>query len=451
MDDNVLLKRENFETLLRRANAAVSDPKSVTISRVEYDALTQVPFLRNTLLNKGVANSDATIDVWIDEGNQSQHLPEPGHGLNSEGIRETNGEIESELVNRPNPYSFKSFSSVESSGLPYKVLPPAGTTYESLSSSESSPRLEPEPFFPSHPWSGGKDTGSKKKGKGFSNEHLLTQRPSQRSDQAATGSWQPSLPQGLPQQDIVWKHTAHHSRKIPKKHTVLLSNIPPDATLRDITKNIQGGQLVDIWMRKSHRKVEVTFLEGAWDFISHYKNKGLYISSWKVDVEWCQRQYDIRERVKENAAKGASREFVIRHGAEKLTEAQIRDHMDHIHKLFIISVEIVGEDIYVETNSMNNTYFAVNCMRSREAYKGLRIEQSLDRCNVPLPEKAPLEEIPNWRQGPQRPAQQPPTNKFGMLQMDGADDDEESESDDTSSKNSGIDLNPRSRATTVVE
>ena len=155
--------------------------------------------------------------------------------------------------------------------------------------------------------------------------------------------------------------------------------------------------------------------------------------------------------MKENAAKGATREFVIRHGAETFTEAGIREHMEHIHNLFIISCDVVGDDIHIETNSMNNTFFAVNCMRSRKDYKGFRIETYPDRCNMPLSENAVLEETNIGRKGPQHPTQQHVTNKFGALSTDDDDPVEEDEDQDTSGDNSGVDLKPRSKASTIVD
>jgi hypothetical protein len=70
----------------------------------------------------------------------------------------------------------------------------------------------------------------------------------------------------------------------------------------------------------------------------------------------------------------------------KLTADQIRDHLDHIHHLFVVDISFRNGDAYVSTNSIHNALFARTCMMSRTAYKGSRVEHYPDECAAPLPQ-----------------------------------------------------------------
>jgi hypothetical protein len=89
--------------------------------------------------------------------------------------------------------------------------------------------------------------------------------------------------------------------------------------------------------------------------------------------------------VSNKIAGGATRNLVVRGVAGKLTAAQIRDHLDHIHNLVVVDISFQNGDAYISTNSIHNALFARTCMMSRTAYKGLRIEYYPDECAAPLP------------------------------------------------------------------
>lgn len=84
-------------------------------------------------------------------------------------------------------------------------------------------------------------------------------------------------------------------------------------------------------------------------------------------------------------ANGSTRNLVVRGVGGKLTAAQIRDHLDHIHNLVVVDINFQNGDAYISTNSIHNALFARTCMMSRTAYKGLRIEYFPDECAAPLP------------------------------------------------------------------
>ena len=168
-------------------------------------------------------------------------------------------------------------------------------------------------------------------------------------------------------------------------------------------------------------------------------------------MKWADRQFRLNPHTVNKIASGATRNIVIRSAVSKgLLEDTIRADMEHIHNLVIISVTIVGEDAYVSMNSIHNALFARTCMMSRSGYKGCKIEFYPDECDVPLPVRTHVPKISSVQQ---KAKLKVPTNRFGMLDLDGNDDDsdeenrtpsddEDSESgDDTVHAGAGVSLN----------
>lgn len=74
--------------------------------------------------------------------------------------------------------------------------------------------------------------------------------------------------------------------------------------------------------------------------------------------------------------------------AGRVTEEQIRDHLDHIHNLVVVDVYFRGRDVHISINSIHNALFARTCMMSRTIYKGMRFDWAPDECAAPLPPPA---------------------------------------------------------------
>jgi hypothetical protein len=105
----------------------------------------------------------------------------------------------------------------------------------------------------------------------------------------------------------------------------------------------------------------------------------------KLECRWADRQFNVPSHVSNKIANGATRNLVVRGVGSKVTTAQIRDHLDHIHNLVVVDINFRNGDAYISTNSIHNALFARTCMMSRTAYKGLRIEYFPDECAGPLP------------------------------------------------------------------
>jgi hypothetical protein len=148
----------------------------------------------------------------------------------------------------------------------------------------------------------------------------------------------------------------------------------------------------------------------------------------QLEFRWSDRQFHVPTHVSNKIANGATRNVVIRGAAGKqITADDIRDHLDHIHNLVVVDVQMKDGDAYVSTNSIHNALFARTCMMSRKGYKGLRIDWYADECAAALP-KATFKMPPTAASPPSRKI--PVTNRYTVLGPDsaGSETDEESES-----------------------
>lgn len=153
----------------------------------------------------------------------------------------------------------------------------------------------------------------------------------------------------------------------------------------------------------------------------------------QVEASWGERQFYLPTHVGVKIYNGASRNLVIRGVNPNFTEDMIREDLDHIHNLVVISVTFARGDAYISTNSVHNALFARTCMMSRLPYKGMKIEYYPDECAEPLPK---IRHAPRERQPPPAKKSNPATNRFQMLNLDGAEDDSGDEDDDAEDEGS---------------
>lgn len=124
------------------------------------------------------------------------------------------------------------------------------------------------------------------------------------------------------------------------------------------------------------------------------------------------RQYHVPPHISNKIAGGATRNLVVRGVAGRVTEEQIRDHLDHIHNLVVIDVYFQGGDAYISTNSIRNALFARTCMMSRSVYKGARIDWASDDCAATIPHP-PMRSHPSVMRIPSSPFST--TNGYALL------------------------------------
>ena len=113
---------------------------------------------------------------------------------------------------------------------------------------------------------------------------------------------------------------------------------------------------------------------------------------------------------------GATRNLIIRNVKPSVTEERLREDLDHIHNLIIISILFIDGDVYLSLNSIHNALFARTCMMSRAMYRGMKIDWYPDECALPLPI---MEHIMRKEMAPSpKPKPNPMANRFQMLNMD---------------------------------
>ncbi|RAK93262.1 hypothetical protein BO79DRAFT_137944 [Aspergillus costaricaensis CBS 115574] len=210
------------------------------------------------------------------------------------------------------------------------------------------------------------------------------------------------------------------------QRTVLIRNLPDRITHRDIVAAMRGGALLHIYLRTREHMASVSFVEeaAAREFFRTAKTYGLIVAGKRVEVGWNDRQFYLPPYVRAKIDNGASRNLVLYNVQPNVTEWVIRKDLDHIHNLIVISVQFKNGNAYISTNSVHNALFARSCMMSRFTYKGMKIGFYPDEC-LGTSGKYPKKE-------PQAPAKKTGSvpNRFQLLSLDGADDEDDHTSHD---------------------
>lgn len=132
--------------------------------------------------------------------------------------------------------------------------------------------------------------------------------------------------------------------------TLYFSGLSARTTYRDLLSVIKGGKLLGVNLR-SERSATATFADGAADYLAWVKRNDIYVQGKRVEVKWAEHQYQLNDYINNKLANGATRNILIRSAVEKgLTEAQIREDMEHIHNLVIIDVTFRHGHAYVSQN-----------------------------------------------------------------------------------------------------
>ncbi|KKK17035.1 hypothetical protein P175DRAFT_0296936 [Aspergillus ochraceoroseus IBT 24754] len=207
------------------------------------------------------------------------------------------------------------------------------------------------------------------------------------------------------------------------QRTVLIRGLPDRATHKDIAQAVRGGPLLHIYLRAREHSASVSFVDEApaQEFLQHTKAHGLYVAGKRVEALWNDRQFYLPPYVRAKINNGATRNLAIYNVHPHITEAVIREDLEHIHNLIVISVKFKRGNAFISTNSVHNALFARSCMMSRFKYKGMRISFYPDECREQFAKMpvAPKKELPV---SSRNPISVP--NRFHLLFLDGAEDDE---------------------------
>ncbi|KAL8849009.1 MAG: hypothetical protein Q9221_005970 [Calogaya cf. arnoldii] len=208
------------------------------------------------------------------------------------------------------------------------------------------------------------------------------------------------------------------SDKKNDQRTILLLNLPDLATHKDIVDVVRGGQLLDVYLRTQDRSASVSFVDGpaAQAFLSYVKRNSVWIRGRKLSFEWSERQFYMPGHVASKIRIGATRNLIIRNVKPTITEERLREDLDHIHNLVIISISFSDGNVYLSLNSIHNGLFARTCMMSRSMYRGMKIDWYPDECALPIPK---MEHMARKEMAPApKPKPNSMVNRFQMLNMD---------------------------------
>lgn len=112
-----------------------------------------------------------------------------------------------------------------------------------------------------------------------------------------------------------------------------------------------------------------------------------------------------------------------------ITEALIREQLDHIHNLVVLSVRFYQRNAYISTNSIHNAMYARSCLMSRSIYKGMKICYYHDECARPI--------HGNLQRTTEQPTRRSENsdhsaNRYQVLAVDGSDELENYSDDEVS-------------------
>ncbi|OTB08407.1 hypothetical protein M426DRAFT_263660 [Hypoxylon sp. CI-4A] len=189
----------------------------------------------------------------------------------------------------------------------------------------------------------------------------------------------------------VWQHAppSHgQERRCPREcqRTILFYSLPHGATLWDITSVVFGGSLCDVHLSVDENYAVVSFNEeeSAIQFYQHVQENGLSVKGKTVTVRWAKSPHVITNHIRNQILRGATRNIVIQNCNPRITEADIRNDLDHIYKLIVVDISFKDGNWHIQTNSIHSALFAKTCLCSREKYKDHTITWGTDECDGPI-------------------------------------------------------------------
>ncbi|RJE25586.1 hypothetical protein PHISCL_02053 [Aspergillus sclerotialis] len=210
------------------------------------------------------------------------------------------------------------------------------------------------------------------------------------------------------------------------QRTVVLRGLPDWVSHQQITEAIRGGAILHLYLRGREHMANVSFVEesSAQEFLDYAKTHGIYIVGKRVEALWGDRQFYLPPYIKSKIYGGATRNIALYNVNSSITESLIRNDLDHIHNLVVVSVKFKDGNAYISTNSIHNALFARSCMMSRFTYKGMRIAFYPDECAEPLPKLPAPVPAPakTENQAPPKKHHSHP-NRFQLLSLDGTEDE----------------------------
>ncbi|KAI9797277.1 MAG: hypothetical protein M1833_005573 [Piccolia ochrophora] len=166
--------------------------------------------------------------------------------------------------------------------------------------------------------------------------------------------------------------------------TILLTGLPGGTTVAEIVGVVRGGPLLDVFMRHHKTSAAISFVDGAnaHNFLTHVSVNGIYIRGKRVFARWNDRQHRSNPYIARKIFEGATRNITIKnvHARGAVTDKVLEEQLDHIDGLRVVSITFKGKDVFISTTSVDKALVACSCLRSRIAYKGMKINFYPDEC-----------------------------------------------------------------------
>lgn len=182
--------------------------------------------------------------------------------------------------------------------------------------------------------------------------------------------------------------STEHFTTCRSDRSVVLKGLSKHTSLAEILKMVRGGSVLNAFTRQYDQTAHIAFVEpeSAERFVLHVKKHDLYIKNKRIEVTWDNRQHYLTGGIARRIfTDNASRNLVIRFPKPEITEQLIRDDLDHVHLLEVVSVQFRDGHAWISLNGISLAITARSCMMHRLRYKGSRIEFWPDDCAEPLP------------------------------------------------------------------
>jgi hypothetical protein len=199
--------------------------------------------------------------------------------------------------------------------------------------------------------------------------------------------------------------------------TVKIHSLSQFTTLADIAGIVRGGIILNMHIRARDRIALVSFVEpmAAEKFIMHCRRNEVYLKGKRLEVTWADSsQYLPGYIARQVHGRGARRNIVIRFAKKGMTEKTVREDLEHIHRLEVVSVVTTANHIFISLNGIQWAITARHCMRSQLKYQGTRIEFFEDECDQVLP-AVERKIVKRVQENTKRPATVSMANRFALL------------------------------------
>lgn len=140
----------------------------------------------------------------------------------------------------------------------------------------------------------------------------------------------------------------------------------------------------------------------------------------QVNVRWSERHFVLSKYVAIKITQGATRNLLFQHITRQITEARIREDLEHIHNLVVVDIQVDDDSARVSLNSIQHSLCARSCLVSRRTYRGIKIDWIADECTEPWPTATPRPTKATKAVANKTMAQV--MNRFGVLNIDGTED-----------------------------